>query len=415
MYVPCVQLRMPQSRPSKGRSHIQVPLMQSPWPLQFAGQLITSQPLPEKPAECLGCEVWHRHSAGFSGKGCEVINCPANCNGHGDCINGTCMCDLPFDGLDCGIRNCTHGTYNYAKGKCDCEDGWAGPACQHPACPGGCNGKGECLETGYCLCDEGFTGPGCEIELCPKGCSDHGKCINASCVCDDGFQGVGCELPKCPLDYSGHGKCQDGGICACEKGFGGLGCSGFSCPADCSGNGQCLNGSCICNTGFGGVACANKTCVNDCSGSGECIQGKCRCYKGWAGAGCEFKACPKNCSDHGACVNGTCSCSAGWAGRDCASKACPKNCSGHGACRDGVCACVRPYTGEACDDDNRRASAAMRCADRCLAKCRPIKAQGTKAYSTCYTDRHVQCTPEYMKEDASAVPSQADAETGSED
>merc|ERR1712146_494802 len=145
---------------------------------------------------------------------------------------------------------------------------------------------------------------------------------------------------------------------ACEKGFGGLGCSGFSCPADCSGNGQCLNGSCICNTGFGGVACANKTCVNDCSGSGECIQGKCRCYKGWAGAGCEFKACPKNCSDHG-------------------------------ACQDGVCACVRPYTGEACDDDNRRASAAMRCADRCLAKCRPIKAQGTKAYSTCYTDCHV--------------------------
>ncbi|XP_078435512.1 metalloendopeptidase / zinc ion binding protein [Wolffia australiana] len=93
--------------------------------------------------------------------------CPSSCHFNGDCINGTCLCFLGFQGRDCSQK----------------------------VCLGDCSGHGTCGKNGICICHEGWTGIDCSTALCNEQCSLHGG------VCDNGV----CEF-RCS-DYAGY-TCQ---------------------------------------------------------------------------------------------------------------------------------------------------------------------------------------------------------------
>ena len=54
----------------------------------------------------------------------------------------------------------SHGLY--ANGKCYCEEGWRGPACQLKSCKNECSAHGTCVR-GACKCDDGFDGDDCSV------------------------------------------------------------------------------------------------------------------------------------------------------------------------------------------------------------------------------------------------------------
>ncbi|CAM9500518.1 unnamed protein product [Bubo scandiacus] len=87
--------------------------------------------------------------------------------------------------------------------------------CIHePACePADCSGHGDCVE-GECHCTGGFwTGPACDMLDCgPSNCSLHGLCTGSGCLCDAGWTGRDCS-EECPMGWYGP-NCQN--QCACE-------------------------------------------------------------------------------------------------------------------------------------------------------------------------------------------------------
>ena len=74
------------------------------------------------------------HSIYFSSFSTGV--CPLLCNGHGDYVNGECVCQPGWKGKECNLR------YE----ECEVTD---------------CNGHGHCVE-GTCQCIKGFAGDFCE-------------------------------------------------------------------------------------------------------------------------------------------------------------------------------------------------------------------------------------------------------------
>ena len=163
-----------------------------------------------------------------SGGICETSACPNACSGHGHCLRSS-----PFD--------------------CICDNGWQGPDCRDRVCPswvpwGGaptddnvvhvwenkaeCANMGQCdRSTGRCKCEDGFAGSACQIMECPKGsnghvCSGNGRCISMDtaaavqdlgslfqqtsysewdgkmiygCVCDEHYAGFDCSIRQCPF------------------------------------------------------------------------------------------------------------------------------------------------------------------------------------------------------------------------
>lgn len=92
-------------------------------------------------------------------KSCPSINQKVTCSGHGACRNGAiapgrapgakvCMCDPGFGGYDCNLK----------------------------ICPYSCSGHGNCLD-GMCLCHSGFLGLSCGIELSTSGAGAACKCV----------------------------------------------------------------------------------------------------------------------------------------------------------------------------------------------------------------------------------------------
>jgi len=72
----------------------------------------------------------------------ECASCsPPDCNSHGTCANGTCLCDTGFAGGACD--QCAPNHYNY-------------PTCTFCQAATTCSGNGTCNALGECDCDPGF-------------------------------------------------------------------------------------------------------------------------------------------------------------------------------------------------------------------------------------------------------------------
>ncbi|XP_043861313.1 tenascin-N [Dromiciops gliroides] len=121
-----------------------------------------------------------------------------------------------------------HGIFTQDTCGCRCDEGWEGPDCSLPSCPGGCSGHGRCVD-GRCICDEPYIGEDCSYLPCPENCSGNGVCVRGVCQCHEDFTSEDCSEKRCPNDCSGHGFC-DTGECYCEEGFSGLDCSQVPAP-----------------------------------------------------------------------------------------------------------------------------------------------------------------------------------------
>lgn len=95
-------------------------------------------------------------------------------------------------------------------------------------CPNDCNGHGLC-EQGQCVCDNGFTESDCSRNICPVLCSGNGIYLRGACKCSPGYFGIECEnkrsstCSKSDLPCSGHGSCV-AGRCVCNKNYFGDDC-----------------------------------------------------------------------------------------------------------------------------------------------------------------------------------------------
>ena len=122
--------------------------------------------------------------------------CGPECEKHGECNNGTCICDPGYGGLDCLVA----------------------------LCPKNCSGRGICEHDGRCRCNVGYGGEDCSKAVCLSDCSGHGTCnIDAKtgagkCTCQLGLAGEHCNIPICHTKKCVNGYCVDG-MCYCLKGF----------------------------------------------------------------------------------------------------------------------------------------------------------------------------------------------------
>ena len=224
-----------------------------------------------------GCACRKALQYAWEGASCDRLaipdGCPNGCSGQGTCVTlpgrrregsggsappGHCVCRFGFSGSDCSVASACparcNGRGDCVAGRCECERGWKGTACQEPRCAGDCSGHGECLPPmgqgalGTCLCAGGWAGMACDVwrPHCPNGCSGHGACVAGRCACESGFVGDGCEARKgaapaaslalalgehsCGrLLCGGHGACVHGRaddtvLCACFDGYGGPRC-----------------------------------------------------------------------------------------------------------------------------------------------------------------------------------------------
>ena len=383
--------------------------------------------------------------SGWAGRLCQHPACENECYYHGKCQAGVCSCDVGYHGRDCSQRHVENGVCNLKTGVCTCKlvetpavpafagQMWRGDDCASKSCPVAkgdwgekdpatglpkmCSGKrhGTCGANGACACEQSWMGDACEVPACPYACRGRGKCgAGGVCACDDGYGGKGCEIElyKCPKDCSGdHGECVNVGksdkgpgvwVCKCHA----LPAHPFSAIAASAGPASQIAASSASlleqgheqrvqhklranrrnlrrakaaqvatsatkmsskimrrrfasfeGQSWSGKDCAQASCPKGCSDHGDCVDGTCFCDPTRIGAGCEISSCPDSCSNHGQCVLSIaghvddkssaggveCKCADGWSGLNCARPACPGTnakkkevCSGHGECAKAV-------------------------------------------------------------------------------
>lgn len=99
----------------------------------------------------------------------ELLWCPNDCSGRGECVFGYCYCGVDYYGYDCQEDMCPASKCWYNKetlqqeckfcnnrgdckdGVCRCNDGYSGPECTEIFCEYDCNGRGNCTERGECI------------------------------------------------------------------------------------------------------------------------------------------------------------------------------------------------------------------------------------------------------------------------
>ncbi len=307
---------------------------------------------------------------GWAGEDCaRSVGCPKDCSGAGVCYDGICLCVEGHGGADCSsVAPCPHGCVGKPGAEvAAAENAGAVFAAEPTACPGGCSGRGVCVD-GACECELAFAGVDCSVAReCPSDCNGRGTCLYGKCYCQPGASGedcagtVGCEAePDAAARCGGRGACAYG-RCFCDPGWYGHNCSlPVPCPNMCGGGdrGTCANGRCYCYAGWGGPDCTSEAaCPADrhgdaCSARGECVRGQCVCEPGYTGDACEApRTCPAHdCRNQGRCWGGQCLCHPGFEGPDCSFIAsCEEDCSSHGTCRNGQCFCDPGFTGDACE------------------------------------------------------------------
>ncbi|KAK1341962.1 hypothetical protein QTO34_016714, partial [Cnephaeus nilssonii] len=257
------------------------------------------------------------------------------CSSSGGSLSRLCCSTKDASGVDCKrvqarlrdtppqCMNVVHQASSHGKcdcGKCKCDKGWSGDACQYPTncdltkkksnqmCKNSqdiiCSNAGTC-HCGRCKCDNSdgnglVYGKFCECDdreciddETEEICGGHGKCYCGNCYCDAGWHGDKCEFQCDITPWESKRRCTspDGKIC--------------------SNRGTCVCGECSCHdvdpTGDWGdihgdtCECDERDCraVYDrysddfCSGHGQCNCGRCDCKVGWYGKKCEHpRSCP---------------------------------------------------------------------------------------------------------------------------
>lgn len=179
--------------------------------------------------------------------------CPNACSGNGLCESHGlyCKCFTGYTGADCSERSCpawkawagspnatdtAHADYtecsnmglcNRQNGKCRCEVGFWGDACQYMVCPGFLKGD-ECSGHGLCVSMEEAAELKNDISLFRettyKNIWDHD--MIRGCACDYGWEGFDCSQKSCPKgdDPGTTGQINEVQVVECR------------CPGTCSGN-----------------------------------------------------------------------------------------------------------------------------------------------------------------------------------
>lgn len=119
-----------------------------------------------------------------------------NCEGHGTCRGGVCVCEKGYSGSDCSIRahcreDCLLRGFCTSSGNCDCYPGYKGKICEYESgCPNNCTGilNGRCQPDGICECNSGYSGSDCMCECV------NGYCYNGGCICKVGWIGEKCDF-----------------------------------------------------------------------------------------------------------------------------------------------------------------------------------------------------------------------------
>lgn len=183
---------------------------------------------------------------------------------------------------------------------------WRGPDCSQKTCPYGqalgahkrtngvftfggsspvthsaileCSGVGTCdTKTGKCQCQPGYTGEACQRTSCPNDCSGFGVCTSLFDYVDKEVKDNDASyyVDFSAIAYNGFDKDSSRG-CVCDSGRAGPDCSNKLCPSDadpmsgdgaskgrtCSGRGKCVDGVCKCFEGYFGTSCAQQRASN---------------------------------------------------------------------------------------------------------------------------------------------------------
>ncbi len=209
--------------------------------------------------------------------------CASNCSGHGRCDTGRCICKNetygPWTGMNCSIAPIKPVPKKAAPAGFLLPQDSIIVSLTGKGCKANCSGHGEC-RNGTCVCHTSkfghWHGPICNKLRCPNDCTGHGVCHNGTCACDKTYSGISCELRVCPGNKtmgvcSGHGKCniidEHKTKCACMKGWGGKSCFEKRNISECGAlncsypNGRCINDTkinafrCKCKKEWAGVEC----------------------------------------------------------------------------------------------------------------------------------------------------------------
>ncbi|NXD63465.1 NAGPA acetylglucosaminidase, partial [Eolophus roseicapillus] len=118
--------------------------------------------------------------------------------------------------------------------------------CIHePSCePADCSGHGACVQ-GQCHCTGAFwRGPACDILDCgPSNCSLHGVCTDSGCLCDAGWIGSNCS-EECPVGWYGPNcqqQCPCEHLCPCDPETGSCNVTSSQLNKGTSGQGLCCS------------------------------------------------------------------------------------------------------------------------------------------------------------------------------
>ena len=179
-----------------------------------------------------GCDCATATTKPAYGKYCQMLN-ETTCFGAGtvrvddsrqfetcDCVTNSDP-DLQLKTYSCTYNNSvchdhgevkTTGSPLNAFDGCECDDGYAGDACQYSS-SSTCGGVGTALNDGTCDCDEGHNGAQCQYN--DSKCSGHGTVTDTGfCTCNEGWSGTHCQT----ADYT----CQTGNSAACNDAIAGL-------------------------------------------------------------------------------------------------------------------------------------------------------------------------------------------------